>query len=155
MLKLEWSQSSMDWRNPSTKSRVLRMSDGIMSNMVTGPFLSMKILQLLKVALPFDYDPIFQQDEAPSHFHVLAREYLNEEFPGRWLGRRWHLAPLDFFLWGYVKLRVFSTKSTTITITDVSATIAWKILTNVRPEFENRLYYCQEVGDSQFEHLMK
>ncbi|PNF38659.1 hypothetical protein B7P43_G01211, partial [Cryptotermes secundus] len=49
---------------------------------------------------------IFQQDGAP----------LNATFQNRWIGRggpiRWPprspvLTPLDFFLWGYVKDRVF------------------------------------------------
>jgi hypothetical protein len=53
----------------------------------------------------------FQQDGAPPHY-----EYLSTRFPGRWIGRAapiaWpprslDLTPMDFFLWGFVKDRVF------------------------------------------------
>jgi hypothetical protein len=46
------------------------------------------------------------------------RYLLNRHFPGRWIGRRgpitWppqspHITPLDFFLWRYVKDRVYAT----------------------------------------------
>lgn len=48
----------------------------------------------------------FQQDGAPPHYTVQVRQFLNERFPGRWIGRRgaieWparspDLNPLDFF----------------------------------------------------------
>ena len=46
-----------------------------------------------------------------------VRRFLDEEFPGRWIGRRgpveWparspDLTPPDFFLWGVLKPRVFA-----------------------------------------------
>ncbi|PNF35740.1 hypothetical protein B7P43_G15308, partial [Cryptotermes secundus] len=58
----------------------------------------------------------FQQDSAPPHYLGEVRKYLNTHFPGRWIGRvapiAWpprsqELTPLDFFLWGFVKARVF------------------------------------------------
>lgn len=51
---------------------------------------------------------VFQQDGAPPHYEVRAREYLNQTVPWRSIGRRepivWparspDLIPLDFFLW--------------------------------------------------------
>ena len=30
---------------------------------------------------------VFQQDGAPPHFAITVRDYLNQAFPGRWLGR--------------------------------------------------------------------
>ena len=57
-------------------------------------------------------DIIFQLDGAPPHWGLDVRASLNEQFPGRWIGRDgptpWpprspDLTPLDFFLWGYVK----------------------------------------------------
>ena len=62
---------------------------------------------------------IFQQDGAPSHWGLHVREFLNETFPNRWIGRDgpipWpprspDITPLDFFLWGYVKDIVYKTK---------------------------------------------
>lgn len=61
----------------------------------------------------------FQQDGAPPHFARPVREYLDDVFPGRWIGRRgpfeWpprspDLTPMDYFLWGYLKGKVFKTK---------------------------------------------
>ncbi|GFG36095.1 hypothetical protein Cfor_03668 [Coptotermes formosanus] len=58
----------------------------------------------------------FQQDGAPPHYHRDVRKCLNTRFPGRWIGRAapipWpprspDLTPLDFFLWGIVKDRVY------------------------------------------------
>jgi hypothetical protein len=64
---------------------------------------------------------IFQQDGAPPHFLNGVREWLNNFVPYRWIGRhgpndlvflRWpprspDLTPCDFFLWRYVKDRVY------------------------------------------------
>jgi hypothetical protein len=64
---------------------------------------------------------IFQQDESPAHFHCEVRQYLNTVLPGRWIGRAPgndqplllrpprspDITPCDFFLWGYVKDRLF------------------------------------------------
>jgi len=58
----------------------------------------------------------FQQDGAPPHYLGKVREYLNTRFPGRWIGRAapiaWppcspDLTPLDFYLCGFVKDRLF------------------------------------------------
>jgi hypothetical protein len=58
----------------------------------------------------------FQQYRAPPHYLGGVCEYLNTRFPGRWIGRvaqiAWpprspDLSPLDFFLWGFLKDRLF------------------------------------------------
>jgi hypothetical protein len=58
----------------------------------------------------------FQQDGASPHYLEEVCKYLNTRFPGRWIGRAAPIAcpprspdltPLDFFLWGFVKDRVF------------------------------------------------
>ena len=33
-------------------------------------------------------DLIFMQDGAPPHFAIVVREWLNAQFPGKWMGRR-------------------------------------------------------------------
>jgi hypothetical protein len=62
---------------------------------------------------------IFEQDGAPPHFHRNVTTFLDETFPGRWVGRRgptaWpprspDLTPLDFFAWGCIKDVVCSRK---------------------------------------------
>lgn len=64
------------------------------------------------------------QDGAPPHFAIIVRQWLNEVFPGRWMGRgspndpppfRWpayspDLTPCDFFLWGHIKSLVYRTQ---------------------------------------------
>uniref|UniRef100_A0A915DSY7 Transposase n=1 Tax=Ditylenchus dipsaci TaxID=166011 RepID=A0A915DSY7_9BILA len=64
------------------------------------------------------------RDGAPPHYSVLVRDWLDENFPLRWMGRgtpaksapfRWppyspDLTPCDFFLWGYLKSRIYRTQ---------------------------------------------
>jgi hypothetical protein len=56
-------------------------------------------------------------DEAPAHFSMYARKYLNDVFPARWIGRGgslfWparspDLNPLDFFV-GNLRCLVYET----------------------------------------------
>ena len=65
----------------------------------------------------------FQQDGASAHYSNIVGNYLNENFDGKWMGRRaaieWparspDLTPLDFFLWGYLKHKVYGEKITSI-----------------------------------------
>ena len=67
------------------------------------------------------YQPlvIFQQNSAPPHWGLAVRQFLNDTFPERWIGRDgtipWpphspDITPLDFSLWGYVKGIVYRTK---------------------------------------------
>ena len=67
---------------------------------------------------------IFQQDGAPSHWGLPVRQFPNETFSDRWIGRdepiSWpprspDITPLDFFLWLYVKDIVYRTKVRDIT----------------------------------------
>ncbi|XP_037020829.2 uncharacterized protein LOC119063554 isoform X1 [Artibeus jamaicensis] len=68
-------------------------------------------------------DYFFQQDEAHPHCAVTVREFLDEQLPNRWIGRRgpveWpprspDLTPMDFFFWGVVKDKVFLRKPRTV-----------------------------------------
>jgi hypothetical protein len=61
----------------------------------------------------------FQHDVAPPHYTRQVREYLNESFPNRFVGRggpiAWptmlpDLTPLDYYLWGHMKTLVYETK---------------------------------------------
>lgn len=58
-----------------------------------------------------------QHDGAPAYFSRVAREFLDNAYPARWIGRAgpvpWparspDLNPLDFYLWGHVKQIVYS-----------------------------------------------
>lgn len=61
----------------------------------------------------------YQQDGAPPHYGRAVRDYLDETFPNRWISRRgaieWpatspDLTPLDYFLWGYLKRKIYFTE---------------------------------------------
>lgn len=60
----------------------------------------------------------FMHDGAPAHFSILARQFLNQTFNNRWMGRggpqSWpprspDLNSLYFCLWGHLKSLVYST----------------------------------------------
>ena len=59
----------------------------------------------------------FRQDRAPAHYARKVRDYLNQLFPNRWIGRRsllkWAARSPDltphFFLWGFLKSKVYFT----------------------------------------------
>lgn len=64
-----------------------------------------------------------QQDGAPAHNALIIRAYLNNNFPGHWIGTngpvRWpprspDLSVLDFFLWGYLENKIYSIQYQTI-----------------------------------------
>ena len=60
----------------------------------------------------------FQHDGVPAHTDLDVREYLNEVYPNRWIGRGGpvqrpprspDLTPMDFFIWGKMKSLVYET----------------------------------------------
>ena len=66
---------------------------------------------------------VFGHDGGPPHFALSVRAWLDQKFPGHWLGRRgpqeWparspDLTPCDFFLWGWAKEEVYRTKPRTM-----------------------------------------
>ena len=161
---------------------------GILGNHVIGPFFlegnlnGEAYLDLLEnQILPYihdvvDHDPdllhdelIFQQDGAPPHFVPPVRQFLNDQFPGRWIGRRgpieWpprspDLSPLDFFLWGWLKSKIYTSQTTSLenlraTITRYCSEIPPETFQNVRAETEARFYHCMEVNGGHFKHLIK
>lgn len=149
--------------------------DGSLTAEVYLRFLETFLVPALKRLYPDDHNPSeidqnlwFQQDGAPPHFAHQVRTYLNTVFPGRWIGRRgaieWparspDLNPLDYFLWGYLKSKVYIDRP--INLEDLKSRIRQEveqispqIIQNVLREFRDRLAYCQEVNGLQFEHLL-
>nr|CAH7745775.1 unnamed protein product [Callosobruchus chinensis] len=112
---------------------------------------------------------IFQQDGAPPHYALPVRQFLEETFPDRWIGRRgpieWparspDLSPLDFFFWGHLKSKIYATQPESLLdlrnrITHECQQITPDILRNVREHFEQLLYYCMEVNGGHFQHLIR
>ena len=113
-------------------------------------------------------DIMFQQDGAPPHFANSVRQYLDTKLPNRWIGRGgpipWparspDLTPCDYFLWGYVKDRVFQELPNSIPelktkIRQAIATISQDTLLKVYQNLENRLSFVTRQNGDHFEHLL-
>jgi hypothetical protein len=108
----------------------------------------------------------FQQDEAPSHFGINVRQYLNATFLARWIGRRgaieWprspDLTPLDFFLWGYLKSKLYFNRPNNLDelrqrICAEVEHITPEVLERSVQSVYTRIDQCQMVDGEQFAHL--
>lgn len=98
-----------------------------------------------------------------STLYLPVREYLNA-FLGRWVERRGHHGSPDLTSFGLFSLEVHKRSgifdkiwrflnSATTNYLCVCAGVMPEILTNVRNQVENGLYYCQHVFRAHFEHL--
>lgn len=116
---------------------------------------------------------ILQQDGAPPHWSTNVRNFLNTELPHRWIGRAgpgdvprlpWpprspDLTPCDFFLWGYVKDKVYVPPMPTTLqelkerITAAVTDIDINMLSNVWMELDYRLDVCRVTKGAHIEHL--
>lgn len=111
----------------------------------------------------------FQHDGCPAHYSLLAREVLDRNFNGRWIGRgsliNWparspDLTSPDFFLWGYLKSKVYQQEPTTREdmierIKTACAQIGRNTISSCVSSFEKRVEKCIEVEGYHFEHLIK
>lgn len=99
----------------------------------------------------------FQQDGATCHTAGATLAVLSEKFPGRiisrfgdvnWPPRSCDLTPLDFFLWGYVKSRVYANKPETLehlknNIRQVIAEIPPEMYDKVIENYVKRIGCCR------------
>ncbi|MEM8940500.1 MAG: hypothetical protein AAGC64_14275 [Bacteroidota bacterium] len=105
----------------------------------------------------------FQQDGAPCHTARTSMTILKNNFPLKlisrhgdvnWPARSPDLSPLDFFLWGYLKSKVYKNNPTTLQdlkrnitaeINMISADTLWKVMHNSMIE---RVHECsRQAGD--------
>lgn len=110
-------------------------------------------------------DMWLMQDGAPAHWARTVREWLDETFPGRWIGRggavAWpprspDLTPPDFFLWGVLKDRVYEKKPKTIAelknkIVEEFGKISVELCMKVCRSVPSRLQKCVDVEGLQTE----
>jgi hypothetical protein len=110
---------------------------------------------------------------SPAHFHCEVRQYLNTVLPGRWIqlasgndqplllwpAKSPDITPCDFFLWGYVKDRVF-VPPLPRDLADLKARIVAAVknidapmLTRVWQELEYRIDVCRVTRGAHIEHL--
>lgn len=109
-----------------------------------------------------------QMDGAPAHYSGQVRQWLNENYPERWIGRGgpvpWpprspDLTMLDFFLWGHIKNIVYRTAPDTVEelrqrIIEAAATVTPEMLDNVHRSTGRRINRCVAVNGRNFEHLL-
>ena len=150
---------------------------GLMHNQIIGPFIFAEstitaniYLDMLKhyvVPQLEEFQPrvVFQQDGAPPHWGLIVRDFLNETFPNRWIGRNgptpWpprspDITPLDFFLWGYVKDRVYrmpvrDVETLQSRIIEVLGTVNEEMLENTWREIEYRLDILRATNGAHVE----
>jgi hypothetical protein len=150
---------------------------GVLNDRLIGPFFfddqtitGDRYLEMLQnemwpeIADHSDIDSIFfQQDGAPPDYKLNVREWLDETFGGRWIGRRglieWpprspDMTPLDFWLWGYLKQLVYAHKPRTINelkqlIREKMNEILPEMIAYVCESVTRRMQRCIELNGAQ------
>ena len=112
----------------------------------------------------------FQQDGATPHTANITLEWLDQQFPDRLISRRrdqeWlphspDLNPLDFYLWGLLKDKVYQNNPQTIAelklaITQNICAIKREKCNRVINNFARRLQKClRHNNDGHLEHIFK
>ncbi|KFM73496.1 hypothetical protein X975_18609, partial [Stegodyphus mimosarum] len=106
-----------------------------------------------------------QQDGAPPHWSTIIRSSLNDHFTGRWIGRGgpvpWpprspDITPLDIFLWGFVKDKVYRRRVSNMDdvkarVTTSIASVDADMLTSTWREIEHRLDILRATKGAQVE----
>lgn len=130
---------------------------GLMGDQIVGPYFFLSnvngpdYLRMLEEKLlphlnEIGHPIFFQQDGAPAHYTTPVRHWLDCWFPNRWIGRSgpipWparspDLTPLDYFLWGYLKHKVYQHE-----IEDVNQLIVIKIKFFAFSFLFNGLFMC-------------
>ena len=124
---------------------------------------------LQNIVLPFlSETDHYQHDGAPPHFSLLARSWLDENLPGRWIGRRgpreWpprspDLTLLDFWLWCYIKDNVYAHGCTSNAelkqvIRAKLSNVPLQMIRNSYREFFHRCRLCVAENGGHVEHLV-
>ncbi|GBN40064.1 hypothetical protein AVEN_227825-1 [Araneus ventricosus] len=108
---------------------------------------------------------MFQHDGAPPHMVSSVQQYIRDTFQQQVIGYggcvEWppllpDLNPLEFFLWGYIKQRVYANPPPTLQelrshITDDCASVSPSVLYNVQWEVESRVQMCIVAEGHHFE----
>jgi len=156
---------------------------GIMGTKILGPvilpetlngasyleFLAENLPEFLEEIPLFDRNRIiFQQDSAGPHNVRIVTNYLNQQFPGRWMDRygpiHWparspDLNPLDFFLWGYCKEVIYRRLPENVEeLNDRLHYAVWNIENEVMEKTQEnllrRMRACITMDGGHFEHLL-
>lgn len=173
------------WRQGYQHRFSINVWCGIISDFIVGPhvfhghltgpgyrdFLEQELPVLLEdVPLAKRRGMWYMHDGAPAHSSMIVREYLNDKFPGRWIGRGgpipWparspDLNPIDFYLWGHLKSVVYETPIDTedellprIQAACHHVRTTPGVFERVRQAMLRRCQLCIEVGGRHMEHLL-
>lgn len=110
---------------------------------------------------------LWQQDGAPAHFSLTVRAFLDQHFPGRWIGRNgpiaWpprspDLTPMDYSIWGILKEKVFTRRPKSIPemrqfIVEEFQLLSVELCQKICRSVPKRLQRCADVEGRQFQHL--
>jgi len=109
----------------------------------------------------------FQQDGALPHFHRDVRAYLDENLPGKWIGRigavefpprSRDLTLFDFYLWWTLKNVVYRRKLATLAVLWEEIETACAAIhvdtDNVAQAVVRRNQKCLDADGNHFEHFL-
>lgn len=110
----------------------------------------------------------YKHDGAPPHYGRVVRNYLNQEFPDRWIGRgsetiQWpprspDLTPLDFYLWGTLKSMVYAnpvnSREELIQKINEAAQLLKNRPAQLNRQMQTRLNLCVEKDGAHFENIL-
>ena len=148
-------------------------NDGTVNGVRYVDMLQNKFLPAFRALLNAEEQNVFyfQQDGCPAHYSLVARAWLDANFANRWIGRRgplqWparspDLAPPDFFLWGYLKDKIF-TSTRPATMMQLQDAIRHycaivnddkDLLASVMVNWNKRIQMCTRHGGSHFEQFL-
>lgn len=113
----------------------------------------------------------FQHDGAPAHFGRPVRNWLNENYPDRWIGRGGPVAwparspdynPLDYYFWGHMTHIVYATEvDSREELIDRINLAGTEIKQNqfqilrASQNIRRRATFCIRQNGDLFEHLLK
>lgn len=129
-----WSDNNPKWTKVTGNQSKFGINVwcGILNGILIGPtffegsLTAQKYLDLLQNEIPGLLEDVplatrelmwWQHDGAPAHNSGVVLDFLNNSYPGRWIGTngplRWpprspDITPLDFFLWGFLKEMVYA-----------------------------------------------
>lgn len=110
-----------------------------------------------------------QNDGCPAHYARGVRNYLDQTYPQRWIGRLgpilWpprspDLNPLDFFYWGCIKEKVYAKPINNVNqlrhrINEAAQQInVAGSARRIKRSFLKRFRACIRLGGRQFEHIL-
>lgn len=108
----------------------------------------------------------FQLDGAPPHNTNIVKDHLNQQYLEKWLGTngpiRWPpqspvFTPLDFFLWGYLKNKVYQQQSISLADLKERISVACRsviMLRSVMDSIKQRYEKCLENNGGCFENQL-